>query len=445
MPKRSGKRHRRAHPTPPEQATIETLNHQGQGIAELEGKKTFVIGALPQEKVHFNYLASYKNYHTAIADDIFEASPHRVTPKCAAFGRCGGCNLQHLEHSEQLKHKMAVLKENLQHFGQITCNEWAEPLFDQIYGYRTKARLGVRYVRKKEQFLIGFREHNGRFITQMDQCDILIPEVGLHLQDLKKLITQLSISKEIPQIEVVAGDQKIGLILRHLQPFSTEDLKLLKDFADKTDFVIYTQAKGPQTIQDLNGQMPGFMYSLPDHDITLTFYPGDFTQVNLPLNQKMVNQALDWLAIDAHDSVLDLFCGLGNFTLPIARYAKHAHGIEGDEAMVKRARENATANHIDNTTFATADLFQSDWHQALKKSTYDKILLDPPRSGAEQVVQNINAISPKTIVYVSCNPATLARDAGILVNQKGYRLVKAGIIDMFAHTAHVESMALFQK
>ena len=433
-------------PAEPQRATVESLTHDGRGVARIGDKTVFIDGALPQEEVMFRYTRVRNNYDEGAVLEVLKASPHRVTPACKFFAVCGGCSLQHLEPAEQIRTKQSMLLENLSRIGKVQAEEILSPLIGPIWGYRQKARLGVRYVHKKERVLVGFREKHSAFLADMHSCKILNPLIGERLEELSTTIRQLSCYKQIAQIEVAIGDEGAALIFRNLVELSEADKQVLTEFGQRHEFQIYLQPKGPDTVALLWPETASLSYRIPAYDITLAFRPNDFTQVNTAINQAMVARALDLLDPQATDQVLELFCGLGNFSLPLARQVKQVVAVEGDAALIERARDNADRNAITNVEYHVANLMEEvtglPW---LRKRSYDKIMLDPPRSGAVEVLPVIAGLKASRIVYVSCNPATLARDAGILVNDYGYKLVKAGVMDMFPHTAHVESIALFIK
>ncbi len=441
----SRRRRRPRLPQEPQRARIEALSHEGRGICHVDGKTVFVSGALPDEEVMFKYTNRFSKYDEGQTLEVLEASPHRVEAECEFYAVCGGCSLQHMDATEQIKLKQSVLLDNLQHIGKIEAEEILPPLTGPVWGYRQKARLGVRYVHKKERVLVGFREKHSAFLADMRHCRILHPSLANRLEALSGLICSMTSYNRIAQIEVAIGDDATALIFRNLDPLGEADLQKLRDFGQQHDFQIYIQPKGPDTVTLVYPQTAHLSYRLPDQDLELDFLPNDFTQVNTWINQRMINRALELLDLQGSDSVLELFCGLGNFSLPIARLAGEVTAVEGDAALIERARANAAKNRIDNIHFHTANLMDEDlgampW---LRGCQYDKVLLDPPRSGAQAMLPHIAAVKPERIVYVSCNPATLARDAGILVKEYGYRLIKAGVMDMFPHTAHVESIALF--
>lgn len=443
--------------------TIATLSHDGRGVGRVDGKAVFVAGALPDETVSVSYYKRHKNFDEAVVNAVLDnASPNRVVARCPHFLVCGGCSLQHLDPAAQHQHKQAVLVEQFAHFGHITVTPemLLPPLFDHNpWGYRYRARLSVRYDEKKQKTFIGFRERlNSRFITDMSSCDILVPAVGTRIEAFKQLVDSLDGKKTIPQLEVAATDDQCVLIFRHMEPLSEQDVEKLRAFGQENNLSMVAQ---PNNMDNLHWLHPEKEQPLFYHlknppytplckggeaDVKLFFKPAHFTQVNPVMNQKMVSQAMALLDPQSDETVLDLFCGLGNFSLPLAKRAKQVIGVEGSDLMVKQAEHNAKVNQINNTHFYAADLtklifLSSQWGM----QTYDKVLLDPPRTGALEIVYNIEKWQPKTILYVSCNPATLARDAEILVHKKGYKVTKVGIIDMFPHTTHVESMALFER
>ena len=439
-------RRKKTLPTQHQQASIASLTHDGRGVARVADKTVFIDGALPGEEVLFRYTRVHSKYDEGEIVEVMKASPQRITPACEFFNTCGGCSLQHLEPAEQIRIKQSVLLDNLQRIGKVQTNEILPPVTGPIWGYRQKARLGVRYVPKKGRVLVGFREKHSGLLADMTYCKILNPLIGERLDVLAQLIRQLSCYKHIAQIEVAVGDEAAALIFRHLVELTDGDKQRLIDFGQQYDFQIYLQPKGPDSVSLLWPETASLSYRLPDLDITLAFLPNDFTQVNTAINQAMVNRALDLLEPQATDQVLELFCGLGNFSLPLARQVQQLSAVEGDAALIARARENAERNDIHNIDFHVANLMDEvsglPW---LRKRHYDKVLLDPPRSGAQEMLPHLASLKISRIVYVSCNPATLARDAGILVHQYGYRLDKVGVMDMFPHTAHVESIALFNK
>ncbi len=423
---------------------IESLSHEGRGIAHLDEKVIFVSGALPGEKVIADRTFSRAKFEEADVKEVLSPAANRITPKCEVFGICGGCSFQHLSSKDQIAAKGEWLKDALMGQAKAEPKNWLEPLQVQSWGYRRKARLGVRYVAKKEKVLVGFREKKSGFITNMSRCEVLHPSLGDNLEVLANAIERLSIKSQVPQIEVAVAESSTVLILRHLEPLTAKDEQILLDCANELDVTFYTQSGGEDTVKPLD--KPAILtYSHPDHSIEMEFLPTDFTQVNFKLNQKMINLATDMLELDDTDEVIDLFCGLGNFTLPIARHAKHVVGVEGDLGLIERAKYNAEKNSITNADFYKADLFKEvNGFEWFRGKTYNKALIDPARSGAIEIVELLPKLGVKRLVYVSCNPATLARDTAKLI-ELGYTLETAGVMDMFPQTAHVESIALFTR
>lgn len=435
--------------TGPETAEIGAVTHDGRGIATLDGKKVFVAGALAGETVRFQRRKRRRNYDEAELLEVLQASSERVSPRCAVFGTCGGCSLQHQSQETQRRIKFDALKDAMLRIGGVTPEAWLSPLYDDApdggWNYRRRARLAVKDVPAKGRVLVGFRERHAPYVADMQRCETLSAPVDGMLVALSELISTLSIRARLPQIEVAVGDAQTRLVFRVLDPPSSADLANLVRFADAENVTIALQSGGPDSVQDLHPANPEpLYYRLPDHDVTLHFEATDFVQVNAEINRRMVNLALDLLAPEPGDRVLDLYCGIGNFSLPLARRSAHVLGIEGEHRQVERAAANAALNGIDNATFQTADLAAITGREAWLQSTWQRVLLDPARSGALEVVQQIDRIKPQRIVYVSCHPATLARDAAELTRH-GYAVSGAGIIDMFPHTAHVESIAVFEK
>lgn len=430
-------------PQTPVEAVIESLSLEGKGITHIDGKAVFVGGALPGEKVVFTYTAINRKFDEGYVSEVLEASPERVEPGCPHFQVCGGCSMQHLEVERQIHHKQQAMLDALKHIGKVIPETVFDPMVGDLWGYRRKARLGVRYVRKKEKVLVGFRERAGRFLADIDVCRVLHPSVGEKLPELQALIVQMDARETIPQIEVAVGDNATALVFRHLESLSDKDQQLLLEFAKVHDFQMYLQPKGPTTVHCIWPENPELFYEHPEFETKVKFGPQDFFQVNSSINRQMVPRAVELLELDGTHKVMDLFCGLGNFTLPIARNAAEVVGVEGDSVMVQRAKQTALDNGISNTSYFTFDLTADVKHEPWMKQKYDRILLDPPRSGAKEVIEHFGKLGAKRIVYVSCHPGTLARDAGELVHTHGYRLEGAGVMDMFPHTAHVESIAVF--
>lgn len=431
----------------PETALIATVTHDGKGIATIDGKKVFIAGALAGEEVRFQRRKVRRNYDEAELLEVLLPSADRIEPRCDAYGVCGGCSLQHVSIERQRQIKQQSLRETLERIGHVEPQQWLEPVTAESWGYRRRARLTVKDVQAKGRTLVGFRERHAPFVADMHHCDVLAEPVGGLLDELSALVGQLSIRARLPQIEVAVADNAVGLVFRVLDPPTADDLLLLGRFGEQYQVRIYLQPGGLDTIALFypSEPQPSLHYKLPDFDVVLEFEPFDFVQINGPLNARMVALALEKLDLSPDDKVLDLFCGLGNFSLPIARKAGEVLGIEGAAELVDRARANATLNGISNARFITADLSQIHGKESWIKETWDAVLLDPARAGAIEVVSHMKALGPRRIVYVSCHPGTLARDANELVQNQGYRLVAAGILDMFPHTAHVESIAVFEK
>ncbi len=423
---------------------IEKLSHDGRGIAHIEGKTCFVSHALPGERVRIAIQMSKRNYSEANTLEVLSGDNSRVTPACEHYTVCGGCSLQHVTQDEQIKLKQSVLLEQLAHFGHIQPKTVLEPLRTDPYHYRRKARIGLKYVAKKGKVILGFRERSGRYITDCNHCEVLHPRLSALWEPIRAVIDSLSVKQEIPQIECAVGDTQVALVVRHLQALGAEDLEKLTAFAKTNAVDLYLQPKGPSTVHQLFPH-PGtgrLVYSLPEFGIQLQAHPLDFMQVNAVINQQMISRAMELLDLNPQDTVLDLFCGLGNFTLPMAKRVKQVTGVEGEATMVERVLENAALNHCDNVEAYCADLSQDASHLPWAKKSYTKLMIDPARAGADAVIGLISTLSPERICYVSCNPATLARDAGLLA-EAGYVLESAGIMDMFTHTHHTEAIALF--
>jgi len=426
---------------------IESLDHEGRGIAHADGKVIFIEGALTRELVTYSTYRKKNNYEQAKVGRILKQSFMRVQPKCSSFGVCGGCSMQHLDPQAQVAVKQRVLEDNLQRIGKVKPEVILSPIYGQPWGYRQRARLSVRHVLKKEKSLVGFRETNGKYVADIAHCEILTPKIAKLLPLLAQLNERLSIRESVPQIEVAVGDEVDVLVLRIMQALSPADEEQLKRFADEHHVQFWTQTQGVDTVKPLYPMdAPALSYSLPEFGITMPFAPTEFTQVNSDLNRLMVSRAMRLLKPQANERIADFFCGLGNFTLPIARSGAQVMGVEGSDALVKRAVQSAQFNGLSsNTEFRMMNLFDMDASLLATLEKFDKWLIDPPRDGAIQLVQSItNYTAPKRIVYVSCNPGTLARDADVLVNTKGYVLKSAGVMNMFPQTSHVESIAVFE-
>ncbi|HEY6896067.1 MAG TPA: 23S rRNA (uracil(1939)-C(5))-methyltransferase RlmD [Rhodocyclaceae bacterium] len=429
------------------EALIESLDNEGRGIAHVEGKVIFIEGALPGERVEYSSYQRKAKYEQATATRILRASSLRVTPPCPHFGTCGGCAMQHLDANAQTAVKQRVLEDALWHLAKLKPEVYYGPITSSTWGYRHRARLSVRYVAKKGGMLVGFHEKRSSFVAVMDTCLVLPPAIGQLIPALKTLINGMSCRDRLPQIEVAVGEGQNVLVLRNLEPLNANDENRLKAFADEHKVIWYLQPKGPATAHLFYPpDTPPLAYTLPDYDLTLRFSPTEFTQVNHGVNRVLVRRALGLLDPQPGERIADMFCGLGNFTLPIARSGADVVGIEGSKELVERARANAVLNGLaERCEYAVANLFEATQETVAALGHFDKMLIDPPREGAAELVRSLGADGPQRIVYVSCKPATLARDAAILVYEKGYALKGAGIANMFPHTAHVESIAVFEK
>lgn len=434
-------------PVEPIALDIQSLSHEGRGVARMEdGRVVFVRNALPGERVMAKVTRVKRQFWEATAIEVEQASPHRVDPPCPHAQICGGCTLQHLSPSKQVIHKEQVLQEQLAHFGGLQPTDgFLPPLVRATEGYRRKARLACKYVIARERVMVGFREAASHFIADIQTCPVLVEGVGGLLPQLADMMTRLSIRDKIPQIEVAAGDEALAFVVRHLAPLSPEDIQLWISFCQEHGIDLYLQPGGLDTVHKVwpEDRIERLQTQLPTLNLTYHFHPLDFLQVNKAINDDLVPLALSLLALNPTDRVLDLFCGLGNFTLPLAQRVATVVGVEGSEEMVARGEENAAANGLTNIAFHHADLTQPMSEQPWF-GQYDKLLIDPPRSGAADVVAQIHQFQPSRVVYVSCNPATLARDVSVLADA-GYQLKNAGILDMFPHTKHVESIALLVK
>jgi len=421
---------------------IDNLSHEGRGVARHEGKTVFVDGALAGELVTARVLRKHGRYDEAETAAVSRASAARVTPRCPHYGVCGGCSFQHASEALQLEHKQGVLLELLRHQGGLAARQVAAPITSPQWGYRRKARLGVKYVTKKGGVLVGFRERAKPYVAECHQCDILDARVSAAIPALRTLINGLSIRDKLPQIEVAVGDDEVVLVLRHLAPLTADDHAALVDYGARSGFILLLQPGGYDTVASLDGQPPAPLTYQVESE-TIAFLPTDFTQVNAHINQQMVARALKHLDLKPSDTVVDLFCGVGNFTLPIARRAGTVQGIEGEAGLVARARANAERNGLSNVEFACANLEDPQAVGALSLAHADKLLLDPPRAGALTLIEGLRFDQCQRLVYVSCSPVTFARDAAVLVARHGFTLVETGILDMFPNTAHVESLSLF--
>jgi 23S rRNA (uracil1939-C5)-methyltransferase len=423
---------------------ITDLSHDGRGVARHGGKAVFVAGALKGERVAARTIRRHRDFDEAECVTVLTPSPLRIEPACPHFGVCAGCALQHLDSQAQILAKQQVLLDNLARIGKVVPERVIQPLTGAVWGYRRRARLSVKYVVKKGRVLVGFRERDGRFVAELSRCLVLDPSVGERLAELAALIGTMDGRADIPQLEVSVGDRHAVLTVRHMQPLSAADEQRWRGFEAATGITIMLQSGGPETIRRLNDGSDALTFRL-DGDIEFEFEPLDFVQVNGDMNARMVNQAMDLLAPAPADRVLDLFCGLGNFTLPLARRASAVTGVEGDAGLIARARLNAERNGIANVDFVAADLFHDQSCADWATRTHQLLLLDPPRAGAKELLEYLPGQMTRRVVYVSCHPGSLARDAGVLVAKHGFRLEAAGVMDMFPHTAHVESIALFTR
>lgn len=436
------RRQRKRAPDGPFEGAITDLAADARGVGHVDGKAVFVADTLPGETIRYYRIRRRASHDEGRLDTVLHPSPARVEPGCAHFGLCGGCALQHLDVNEQVRFKQQQLLSALQRIGGVTPDSILNPVTDSAWAYRRRARLGVKHVPKKGGTLVGFRERGNPFIAELSGCEVLIPQVGQRITALQELIDALSIRSKLPQIEVAGGDQHVALVLRVLAPPTQADRRLLEQFSARTGLWLYLQSGGVDSITPLLADTPTLSYSLPAFDVQMRFQPADFIQIHAGINRKMVTQAVDLLQPQAGDTVLDLFAGIGNFSLPLARHAKRVVAVEGEAGLTSRAAANANANGLHTVETHTANLFDGAGHWLPK--TIDKVLLDPPRSGAQEIIPAVAAKRPQRIVYCSCHPATLARDAAILVNEQGYRLSAVGVMDMFPHTAHVEAMAVFE-
>jgi 23S rRNA (uracil1939-C5)-methyltransferase len=443
----------------PLEIEIKSLDMDAQGVGRTttedgsDGKVIFVEGALPGERVLYASFRRKAAFEQALLIKVLRESVMRTTPKCPYFSKCGGCSMQHLDLRAQIAVKQRVLEDNLQHIGKLRAETIYRPIHGPSWGYRYRARLAVRLIAGKGGALVGFHEKKSSFVADMETCEVLPPHVSALLMPLRSLVRDLSIRDRLPQIEVAVGAEVTALVLRILESLTQADEALLRAFADAHGVQFWLQPKGPETAYPFYPLGQELAYTLPEFGIRMPFKPTDFTQVNHQINRVLVSRALRLLGAQRTDRVLDLFCGIGNFTLPLARVAREVVGIEGSEGLTERALENAKANGVDgHTSFACRNLFEITADDFRALGPFDKILIDPPREGAlavskalGEIAQSGEGVLPKRIVYVSCNPATLARDAGLLVREAGYRMKGAGVVNMFPHTSHVESIALFER
>lgn len=427
----------------PFEVSIDNLSHEGRGVGRVNGKTIFVRGALPGEVALVRKTRGRKSFDEGLALEVSNPNPDRVAAECEHYEICGGCSLQHLASEKQIAHKQSVLLELFEHHANARPVEVLSPLTGDIWHYRRRARLGVKLVEKKGGVLVGFREKASPYIADIVKCEVLDTRVGHRLGDLRKLINGLSIANKIPQLEVAMGDETTAIIIRHLESLSQDDIVSLVDFQNHMGISLFLQPGGEDSIHPLNEQTEYLAYNVAGVDFEFT--PSNFVQVNHSINVQMIDAVSTHLALGSQDNLLDLFCGLGNFTLPLARLVNSVHGIEGDTDLVNLAAANAVANGIDNATFVKMDLADEQLLSTLATADYNKILLDPPRSGAQQLLASGSLDHIEMIAYVSCNPVTLARDAKHLLENHGFSLTKLGVMDMFPHTSHVESLAVFAR
>jgi 23S rRNA (uracil1939-C5)-methyltransferase len=433
-----------------ETAAVAGLTHEGEGIVRGE-KVVFVPGALPGESITLRRTRRHRQHDEAELVEVLTPAAERVAPRCAHFGVCGGCALQHMSAEAQLETKDNELRDTLERLGRVTPATWLPPLRGPVWAYRRRARLGAKFVTKKGKVLVGFRERLTPFIADLKHCDVLAEPVGDLVEPLAGLIMTLSIRERVPQIEVAVADNAVALVFRVLDSPSAADLGLFREFGATHRVRIHLQPGGLDSVHPLDGVGEPLSYGLPKFKVELQFLPTDFIQINGPVNEALVSRAVEMLELTPSAQVLDLFCGIGNFTLPMARSAGRVVGVEGDAALVSRARHNATLNGLENTEFYAADLAKLPADVSLAAQTspwlkkgYTHVLLDPPRAGAKEVLAAVASLEPQRVLYISCHPGSLARDLGVLVNEHGFNLEAAGVVDMFPHTAHFESLALLK-
>ncbi|MEE8249533.1 MAG: 23S rRNA (uracil(1939)-C(5))-methyltransferase RlmD [Gammaproteobacteria bacterium] len=425
-------------------AEIIDLTHDGQGVADLDGHRVFVSGALPGELVRLAPRRRRRRFQEADLVRVLRSAEARVDPPCPYFGRCGGCAVQHLAYAEQVEFKETVVREALARLAGLEPAEWLAPIIGPEWYYRRRARLGVRFVAGKGRVLVGFKERATRLITDMSSCRVLVQPLDALPGQLATLIDQTTLKQRLPQAEIAAGESARALVLRVLDAPTDEDLRLLTEFGQQQDIDVYLQRGGPGTVEALDpATTRPLAYGLPEFGLTLEFAPTDFVQVNARVNEAIVGWTVEQLGVESSDRVLDLYCGLGNFSLPLASRAAMVVGVEGEGGLVARAAHNARRNGLENVRFVTADLSEPGW--SFMRESWDLVVLDPPRSGAHVAVTQMARMGPRKIAYLSCHPATLARDAKELIDSQGYRLRAVGIADMFPHTHHVETLALFER
>ena len=437
------------------EAFIESIDHEGVGVAHVDGKVTFIDGGITGERVAFARRRSRGNFDLGTVTEVLSESAQRVGPRCRFFGTCGGCAMQHVEPMAQVAAKQRVLEDNLARLGKVKPEQVLPPIVGPAWGYRTRARLSVHHVAKKGGVLVGFHERRSSFVADTHSCEVLPAAVSALIPELREMFTSMKLRERIPQLELAVGADVTVFVLRHLEPIPEDDAAKLRAFADRRNaeaggvrFQWWLQPKGPDTAHPFYPvEAPALDYTLPEFALRMRFRPTEFTQVNAGVNRVLVKRAVDLLDPKAGERVGDLFCGLGNFTLPLASRGAQVVGMEGAPSLVQRGADNARDNGLaDRASFIAYDLYADAPGALARLGPVDKLLIDPPRDGAMEICKALpDAGAPHRIVYVSCSPSTLARDAGLLVNLKGYRLVKAGVVNMFPHTGHVESIALFER
>jgi len=429
----------------PEEADVVDLSHEGRGVARLDGKAVFVPDALPGERVILRRVGRRRNFDEAVLEQVLRPSPDRVPAECPHFGLCGGCALQHLAPAAQLAFKQSQLLENLARLGGVEPSTVLEPLTGPVWGYRRRARLGIKLVPRKGRVLVGFRERSAPYVADLHECRVLATPAATLIDPLAALVAGLSIAARVPQAEIAVADGVCAIVLRVLDPPTEADLGLLRGFESGHAVRFYLQPGGVESVRPLQPGLPPLGYSLASFGLDFEFEPTDFIQVNGEINERMVSRAVELLAPGSDHDVLDLYCGLGNFSLPLATRAREVVGIEGDASLVARAARNAARNSISNARFHVADLFAESSDAPWARRPYDRVLLDPPRAGAREILPVVERCGAARVVYISCHPGSLSRDAGILVRDHGFRLAAAGVMDMFPHTTHVESVAVFDR
>jgi 23S rRNA (uracil1939-C5)-methyltransferase len=429
------------------EAFIESVDHEGIGVAHVEGKVTFIDGGVTGERVAFTKRRSRGNFDLGSVSQVLRESSQRVTPRCRYFGTCGGCAMQHIEPAAQVASKQRVLEDNLARLGKVKPEQLLPPVLGPSWGYRNRARLSVHYVAKKGGVLVGFHERRSSFVADTMSCEVLPPAISKMIPALREMFTSMIVRDRVPQIELAVGEDVTIFVLRNLEPIPEADAAKMRAFADQHGIQWWLQPKGPETAYPWYPvEAPALDYRLPEFGLSLRYRPTEFTQVNAGVNRVLVKRAVDLLDPQPGEPVGDLFCGIGNFTLALASRGAEVVGMEGSPSLVARAAENARLNGLEaRARFIAHDLY-TDAPGALEKlGRVSKLLIDPPRDGALEICKGLGDGGPQRIVYVSCSPATLARDAGVLVNVHGYRLTKTGVVNMFPHTGHVESIALFEK